>query len=264
MSAIEALIKVKKQAKNDDLIRLLDEVITYEKLNKMKTFENLRTSKAAQKKVPLLSSAYQGDMYALSMVTMAGHILRHLDDNIPLILTELEEQITEKEQQRLLIMQDALIQPQYWPLHEYKHDKMRNHVVAMFSNERADKTAILIVAKESGTYHIYQGYYKAKKTSVVSKALEPYCVKHDNMSLSILTYSIQGNNAYPFGVFHKNKKRYDVMLPSHDSMWLREVQTGELFTISLSMEQRNRLNMAKAQVESFADILLQIIQEGGI
>ena len=58
MSSIETLIRIKKQAQTDDLVRLLDEVADYEKLSKAEAFRDLRTSEVAKKKLPLLAGAY--------------------------------------------------------------------------------------------------------------------------------------------------------------------------------------------------------------
>ena len=86
MSAIENLIQIKKQCKNDDIVRIMDEVTDYEKLSRSPVFRDLRTSKPAQKKLPLLSSAYQGDLYALSLLTLGGNIIAHLTDQVPRVL----------------------------------------------------------------------------------------------------------------------------------------------------------------------------------
>ena len=61
MSSIETLIRIKKQAQTDDLVRLLDEVADYEKLSKAAAFRDLRTSEVAKKKLPLLAGAYAGE-----------------------------------------------------------------------------------------------------------------------------------------------------------------------------------------------------------
>ena len=77
--------------------------------------------------------------------------------------------------------------------------------------------------------------------------------------MAVNTYSVQGNNGYPFGTVRIKDRLYSIMQPFFDCLWLVS-ESGKTTEIRLSMEERNSLNMGKAQVETFADALASIIE----
>lgn len=263
MSAIEALIKVKKQQQTDDLIRILDEVTIYEKLAKSKTLQDLKTSQATRKKCPLLAAAYDGDIYALSLTTLAGHIIAHLENIVPSVLTQPKQQLSPRELRRIEIMQNQIIPVTYASLQEYDHKTMESQVVAVYTTERETETAILIVVKVKNTYSIYQGYYKERGVIETSETHQPYIETRPHGSLCIAQYSVQGNNAFPFATYHTKQKTYSVMLPDHETLWVFE-DINHPQTIVLSLGDRNALAFAKQRVETFAATILDILERASI
>ena len=136
MSSIETLIRIKKQAQTDDLVRLLDEVADYEKLSKAEAFRDLRTSEVAKKKLPLLAGAYAGEEYSLALLTLAGHVVSHLEGAVPRVLTEPMENLTSRQIVRMELMQKQIIQVTYDSLNTYVHDEEKEHVVAVYTSRR--------------------------------------------------------------------------------------------------------------------------------
>ena len=258
MSALETLIKVKKQCQNDDLIRILDEVTIYEKLSKSKTLRDLKTAQATRKKCPLLASAYDGDLYALSLMTLAGHIVAHLESVVPSVLIQPKQDLSPRELHRLEIMQDQIISVTYAPLREYDHNTMESNVIAVYTSEQENATAILIIVRVHSTYSIYQGYYNEQNGCDVI-AQQPYVETRKNGSLCITRYSIQGNNAFPFGTYRTVNHTYSVMLPDHETLWVFE-DMNHPQEIHLSLGDRNQLAFAKQHVETFASALLDILE----
>lgn len=263
MSSIETLIRIKKQAQTDDLVRLLDEVADYEKLSKAKAFRDLRTSEVAKKKLPLLAGAYAGEEYSLALLTLAGHVVSHLEGAVPRVLTEPMENLTSRQIIRMELMQKQIIQVTYDSLNTYVHDEEKEHVVAVYTSRRdGGQMAALIVVREGNRYRIYQGYYtEGKEEKAVSELpkQEPYVGEQGDCRVAVNTYSVQGNNGYPFGTVRIKDRLYSIMQPSFDCLWLIS-ESGETTEIRLSMEERNSLNMGKAQVETFADALASIIE----
>lgn len=266
MSALDTLIKVKKSATTDDLLRFLDELILYEKLAKAETFRDLKTSAVAQKKLPLLSGIYTGDIYSLAICEIVCNIISHLDETIPEIIQEPVVDLSPKELRRLEILRKSVITSVYYSLNEYNHDIMKDHVVAVFTGDKGkqkQQAAILIVVKDQNMYQIFQGFYTMdKETDSDSYRIEPYIYRDHDMILSITTYSMQGNNAYAFGELTTGSGQYSVMMPTCDTLWLLKQDENEKIVIKLTMEEINALNLAKLEIETFSKCIMDIIRKG--
>ena len=260
MSALDDLIKIKKQAKTDDLILVLDEVALYQKLSRSKAFQDIKGSKAAQKKLPMLYDAANGSMYALSLLEVAHNVVTHLEDDVPEIFLRLMDGITSKQKKRLEIMQQSVVPISYHSLGEYEHDRMEERVLAVFSAKKKKHSAVLIIIRDGVGYKIFQGYYENRKQEKEPEnQRRPYVQEDGGYRLSIKTYSIQGNNAYPFGELAYGDKSY--MLPRHDALWIMDKGVVQK-EIPLSTEQINALNMAKVDIREFSSFILSTVKEG--
>lgn len=266
MSVLDTLIKIKKSETTDDLLRFLDELILYEKLAKAETFRDLKTSEIAQKKLPLLSGLYTGDIYSLAICEIVCNIISHLEETIPEIIQEPVMDLSPKELRRLEILRKSVITSVYYSLNEYNHDIMKDHVVAVFTGDKGkqkQQAAILIVVKDQNIYQIFQGFYKLdKKIESDSYRIEPYTYKEGDTFLSITTYSMQGNNAYAFGELTYETGHYSIMMPKCDTLWLLKQDNNEKTVIKLTMEEINALNLAKLEIETFSKCIMDIIRKG--
>lgn len=259
MSALDTLIKVKKQLRNDDLIRILDEVTIYEKLSKSKALRDIKTASATRKKCPLLAAAYDGDLYALALTIVAGHIIAHLEQTILPIFIEAQLGLSPRERHRLEIMQNQIIPVTYASLMEYDHKTMESNVLAVYATEQETETSIVIIVRNKNEYVFYQGYFDKKEDLEVSDTNQPYVETREHGSLCIAQYSIQGNNAFPFATYQRGSKTYSVMLPNHETLWVFE-DIEHPQEVHLSLGERNQLGFAKQHVETFASAILDILE----
>lgn len=257
MAAIETLIKVKKQAKTDDLITMLDEITIYEKLSKSKAFRDLRTSKAGQKKLPLLSGAYQGDLYSLSLLNIANNIFIYLTGQGIPVLGNLLEDLSIKDEKRMEILERSVIKVGYWDLTSYDHEVMKDSIVAIFAEEAEKKTILMIIVRDGNEYQIYFGQYEEEK-ELEECDHKPYVLKKDDQTLSITSYSILGNNAYPFGTFFDGTKNYEIMMPDYETIWLIPGE-GEKEILHTTLSERNQIGLDKTNIDRFTETLLNII-----
>lgn len=263
MSAIENLIQIKKQCKNDDIVRILDEITDYEKLSRSALFRDLTTSKAAQKKLPLLSAAYQGDLYALSLLTLAENIISHLLDHVPEVVTNPLETMTERDTRRMNAMTGSLIPVTYYGLLDYDQDSMAEHVVAVYDAKRPNgATALLIIVRDGNAYRIYQGYYHPEEETPVieeTQKVRTYQFEQNGMYLSFMTYSLLGNNRYPFGLITDTRgEQYHLSMDYH-TLYVDRLDGQRAEKIPLSMAQRNELNIKKMDPRKFGEQLLSWI-----
>lgn len=267
MSVIENLIQIKKQSTNDDIVKMMDEVADYEKLSRSELFRDLTTSKVAQKKLPLLAKAYAGDLYALSLSTLAGHIIAHLEDRIPDVLEKPMETLSEQDMKRMELMNKSLIPVFYRGLLEYD-DSMEDQVVAVYSSEHPNgSAALMIIVRDKDivwgedTYNVYQGYYhpgkKEEQQHGSHQQLNVYDFEEEGDHFSFTTYSLLGNNRYPFGEIRlADGRRYPVSM-DYQGLYLETEEKEK--PIWIRMEQRNTLNLCKTDPEKLGKTLLHWI-----
>ncbi len=271
MTTIDTLIAIKKQSNTDDIIRFLDELITYEKLSKLPAFQDLEHSEAAKKKLPLLSAVYQNEFYALAIAEMAESILAYLEEDIPPVLHDRLQALTPKQVHKLNIMMKGVLEVSYHPLEEYVPDIMAEDVIAVFESERpneeTEENALLILVKpeQSRIYSIYQGHYnpgaKERKSPAFDK-IKPYVhTESDGSTLTISHYSLLGNNGYVFAIYTKAGTDYQVLMPYHDTIWLLNSGICEQ-VVKLDLTQCNELALAKTKVAEFAATIAKFIREG--
>ena len=264
MGALESLIQIKRMAKSDDVVQLLDEVATYEKLAKVEAFRDLKTSEAARKKLPILAKAYDSDLYAVMLSDIASNILRHLEDEVPAVLEGLELVMNEKDVKRLEMMRSAIAQVTYRHVREYDHETMKGDIVAVFESSVELTNKVIILVKTNGKYTVYQGSYsEEEKKKAERKKAEPYVMERDGTRLSVMTYSIMGNNAYPFAVYEGEGGAFDVKMPDEGTISLASKTSNEARVHYMTKDEKNELTMAKSSVDKFANTLLEIINGGG-
>ena len=266
MTALESLIQAKKQAQTEDLLRFLDEIVLYKKLSKAEAFRDLRTSEAARKRLPLLSGAHTGNLYSLAMLSMVQNIMQHLDEEIPDVLYTPLENITERDEKRIALLEKSIIRVNYYPLSSYQDADCRDKIVAVFENKQSKsktQNALLIVTRVGDRYDIYQGYYAKKEVEAPKLQHIPYTHKEGEIALRIEIYSMLGNNAYPFAELSWGTDTFSVMMPDYKTIWLLKPHgLAPSHVLPLTAEQVNGLNMAKTEVPGFATKIVEIIKGG--
>ena len=267
MGAIETIISVKKTIQTNDLITLLDEIIAYRKLAKVKAFQDIRTSAPAQKKLPFLAKAYAGDLYMLSLAEVAGNVIAHLEGERPEVLVEPFSQVSPKQQKLLNSLSHSMVKANYQDLMEYDHDKMSGQVLGVYKKEYEKYDSLLIITREHGSYQIFQGHCQKPKEEGPKEiqTAVPFCLSDGDWELQIMTYSVQGNNAYPFGTVKSPFGAYQVMMPWYDVIWLLSGEPGSLsirYVIPLEREQCSELQVEKVRIESFAACILEMVRKG--
>lgn len=262
MSIIDQLIKVKKKTKNEDILDVLDELTKYEKLSKLISFENKSQHASIQKKLPFLWKASQHDIYAQTLLTTAGHICAHLTGETPEIVDVLLGDLEGAYQRRLELMQTNSTHIAYRELIEYDHDEMADNIIGIYSEKREENTSIIIIVEQDSGYIIFQGYYTEQDTQYKSNEIPYYEKTKNNHKISIQTYSLQGNNTYPFAQLYFDNKSFTICIPDNQHIKIDEISTESENTsnvITLTQEQQNKIALSLTHIETFADTLLDII-----
>lgn len=254
MSALDTLIQMKTITKRDDLMRLFDEYMAWEKLSKRAAIN--WESDAVKRKLPLLTKAQAGDIYSQCLVKAMNHILTFM--NLPVVEIIEEELPSKKEQRKKEIIESTIVSVEYRSLWEY--DPEKDEVLQVLIEEGEPQTAILIIVRNRQGYLIYQGHYQRQK-SQCGRVLTPFVQTEDGITIRVETYSPLGNNAYPFGTIIRGTNQYSIWMPTPTCLELYN-EFGPAFTKELTEAEHAKLRLAQTSVKTFAAVLLNVIKKG--
>lgn len=260
MNSLDMLIAMKKSQGTDDLSAIFDEVLKYEKLAKTPAFADIKSSAAVQKKLPMITKALNGDMYDIMLLQVIRNVLIHLDEDLPGILPTVFADLSKRTQQRLDILNKSIVRVVYSDLGSYQDTYAGSVLMTLVSNIDNTSQSVVIITHQSDGYIIYQGiiHKSDKKMTVTTKTIQQAKATVNDVTLGITTYSILGNNAYRFGTATVGEQQYDIMMPSHDTLWLLQEQ-NVVHEIKLSIDEINRFNLIKTDINKVTDFLLSKI-----
>lgn len=259
MSILDDLIKIKTCAQEDDLIKMLDEIPVYEKLSVNEEFRDLKSSAITRSKCPMLAAFVDGNAYETILGELIANIYLHIENNVPdMFRTAIER--TPKEQKQFEILEQSLICITYHMLSEYDHEAMKNRVAAVFTNRRDVMTMIVIILRSQDGYDMYHGCYDTDgKEYVYTLMLEPVVVRGDKGVFSMTSYSMLGNNGYPFGHYMIDDVDYKVMIGPDGELFL--IQGDETFLqYHIPDGKRSLLATSKNNAKEFANAVLSTIE----
>lgn len=273
MSLIDQLISIKKATSGNDILAMMDEFILYERLSRSSALGDLETSPVLQKRLPLIHKAISDNIYELSLFIMAGNIINHLTGETPEHINEHMMKVPELTKKRLQLAQENTLSVRYYDLTDYHHALYEDQVVAVYTNVIEPTTSVIIITYTNNAYNIFQGSFydldnevdKETKEEKVFVVLEDYIFSTQTHSISIETYSAQGNNGYPFGTYDNKESIRYLMLPDDFTLWilpsqhLTKVKPDEITKIPLTVEEVNRLTMSKHTTERFAMAISAIL-----
>ncbi len=259
MSVLNDLIKIKTSKKEDDLIKMLDEVSAYEKLSVDKNLKDLKTSAVARAKCPLLAGFADGNMYETVLGELAGNVYLQIEGIVPDVLAITEER-TQKREKQIKILEQSIFRVDYRELAEYDNETMEDMLAAVFTRKYADNVLAVLIVRHPSGYTMYHGSYtiSGKGTEKkIRKIYNPVITKGKHGRFTLYSYSVLGNNGYRFGSYEVSDAVYDVMIGPDNIMYVMQKNVGN--EISLSREECNDLNIAKKNPYDFADQVVSII-----
>lgn len=263
MNVLDSLIKVKKTKQSDDLLKILDEVQIYEKLSLDEKLKDLKTSTVTRAKCPLLAGFADGNFYETLLVDLAANIYLQIEERIPAVLTSpkeetgsLEKSVREKRQKEIL--KEGIAEVNYTDLLEYDPERMEHNLAAVFTKQNGSYTTAVIVTRTPTGYTMYHGIYNMDQAKTASSiVLEPIIVKTGGTALVLNSYSMLGNNGYPFAKYEDGFTTYDVMIGPDQTLYL--INGQDIDSEPISTDDANQLSAAKMDPENFAKTLLSII-----
>ena len=259
MNVLDDLIKIKTNKQDDDLLKMLDEIPVYEKLSVDEKFKDLKHSEITRKKCPLLAGFTDGKVYETVLADLAANVYLQIEGNIPLVLQSAAE-FTVKKQKQLEILRTGIARVEYRDLLEYDHLTMKAFLTAVFLKKHNGVNIVAIIVRRQGGYVMYHGtYITDEKGKDRAERFEPIMIKGKKGILTMESYSMLGNNGYPFARYLTGEVHYDVMVGPDSELYL--MNGVNISTYEISGEDKNTLNMAKKDPISFAKEITAIIEK---
>ncbi len=258
MSTLDDLIRIKTRKQDDDLLKMLDEIAVYEKLSADEKLKDLTHSEVTRKKCPLLAAFADGEMYETILAELASNVYLQIEGSIPPILITATE-MSVKKQKQMAILQNGITHVSYRDLLEYNHEIMKPFIAAVFVKNYQDGAIAAIIVKEPGGYVMYHGMYTVGEEDVAGANTSSSLICKGKKGIFTMdSYSVLGNNGYPFGHYANEKVVYDVMIGPDNVLYLLN---GEIVvTRELTGEDKNVINMAKKDPDDFAKAVTSIIE----
>lgn len=258
MNVLDDLIRIKANKQDDDLLKLLDEVPVYEKLAVDEKLKDLKNSEITRRKCPLLAAFVDGHMYETVLADLAANVYLQIEGEIPLVLQTASE-LSMKKQKQLEILQKGIAAVSYRDLMDYDHSTMKAFLTAVFVKKHNNANIAALIVKQTDGYTMFHGTYIADEKGKSADCIyTPLAIKGKKGILAMDSYSVLGNNGYPFAHYSRDAVRYDVMIGPDGILYL---MNGLLVnSYELHYADRNALNMAKKDPAGFAKELVSVIE----
>lgn len=258
MNVLDDLIRIKTNKQEDDLLKLLDEIPVYEKLSVDDKLKDLAHSDITRRKCPLLAGFTDGHLYETVLADLAANVYLQIEGEIPIVLQTASE-LSQKKQKQLEILQKGIATVNYRDLMDYDHKVMKALLTAVFIKKHGNVNIAALIVKQTGGYTMFHGTYTAdEKGKAVSNTNGPLAIKGKKGVFAMDSYSVLGNNGYPFARYSAGNLTYDVMISPEGVLYL---MNGALITsYELHYEDRNTLNTMKKDPNLFAKELTEIIE----
>lgn len=214
MDLIGELIQNKKADAQLPVKELLTELIHYEKLSRKDQFKHLADNPMLQKKLPHCWQAFNGNTRMHWLLNELSTIIQTISERPLDIFSDLASHYTQKQQKQIDIVGNSLqYRFNYYRLADLP---MRfNYQNALYlTNERDDNEVhTAIVHMTDKRIDVYIGIIEANKdvedTSHLG-TMDPFTYTANDQTITIPTYSVQGNNDYPFAF----TKHYSISMPT--------------------------------------------------
>lgn len=259
MDLIAQLIKNKKQEYDvfERLNMILDEIIKYEKLSKSPKFKNIKDTPLLQKQLPVIWSCFCNDTINISIFTQAISIVQAISAEPLQIFEDFNQHYTDKEKRNFNIIGNSNnIKYHYHQLAELPSTFDFDDSAIYLTNKIDDIEYFTVIKQKNNYINIYQGTinidYVVEDTKTV---YSPYITKKESLELIIYTYSILGNNNYPFATIRDDSRLYDVSMPSNKSIKYGNIEHN------FTNEEQVAYELAKTNIANFADFIMKTYEK---
>lgn len=257
MDLIGELIQNKKVDEPIPIKEILTELIQYEKLSRKDQFKHLPDNPMLQKKLPYCWQAFEGSTRMHWLLNELSTIMQTLSERDLEIFNDLSKHYTKKEQKQINIIGNS-VQYQF-RYHTLVHlPQTFNYSSALYlTNERDDNEVhTAIIHMNNKHIDIYIGVIEANKDDedieTVGK-LEPFTYTKNEQAVTIPTYSVQGNNDYPFAY----TAYHHISMPDTATVcYINKRRPSEKTYVDLTRSDIQKLSFSGDKLDVLADILL--------
>lgn len=257
MDLIKQIIQAKKNESQLSLQDLIKELIKYDKLSKSDKFKHITESPILQKQMPIVWSAFNKNQEAFYLLLESASIIQELLDYQFVLYDDIDNHYTKKEKTQLKIIGNVK-----------KHEFIYHSLVALpkdmkyedcfFITEDYDtQTKIAIIKEQENKTDIYQGTISKDETVVDNITIKPFIFTKDNVTITIKTYSIQGNNDYEYAILNTGQKTIYISMPDNNTFNYRYNDNN--YTIPIAPQDENLLKFKTADLNINCEMILKYL-----
>lgn len=258
MDLIEELIQNKKIKDDLKIKELLTELVQYERLSRKDTFKHLANTPLLQKKMPYCWEAFQGNTRMYWLLNELSTIMQMVSSRPLDVFNDLSIHYTKKEQRQINIIGNTnKYQFDYLPLTQIPYPFDYGKALYLTNETDNGEIAIAVIHTQDNRTIVYNGtvdVLKSDESENVLDILTPFTYEKNGTKITIQTYSMQGNNDYPFAF----TEQHTISMPNNTSILYTEkhspyVQT----TVDLSKRDIQTLSFHKNDLTYVAQCLLK-------
>lgn len=258
MDLIGELIKNKKENKPLPVKEILTELIQYEKLSRKDQFKHLTDNPLLQKKLPYCWKAFEGSTRLHWLLNELTTVMQTLSERELEIFSDLSKHYSKKEQKQINIIGNSLqYRVNYYTLDHLPFAFNYNNALYLTNEQQKNEVHTAIIHMDEKTINIYIGVIETNKENNDDEEigqLDPFTYTIEDQTITIPTYSVQGNNDYPFA-----RTNYHIIsMPDSSTVCYidkRHVKKPEYVTLQQSDVQKLAFN--SSNLEIIAETLLK-------
>lgn len=257
MDLIGELIQNKQTDAPLPIKEVLTELIQYEKLSRKDQFKHLADNPMLQKKLPYCWQAFEGSSRMHWLLSELSTIMQTISERELEIFSDLAKHYSKRKQKQMNIIGNAIqYRFNYRTLRGLPHRFDYNNALYL-TDERNDNeihTAILSINEKD--INVYIGVLRAtgdEEDDDILESLDPFTYTKDENTITIPTYSIQGNNDYPFAY----TQYHHISMPDSSTICYTSKQDPSTQThVELGRSAIQKLAFNSGELSILADILL--------
>ena len=257
MDLIGELIKNKKVDEPLPIKEMLTELINYEKLSRNDRFKHLSDNPLLQKKLPLCWKAFEGDTRMYWLLNELSTIMQTISERDLDIFTDVSAHYTKKQHKQIAIVGNSMqYRFRYYTLNHLTTDFDYDNAIYLTDERGENEVHTAIIQIVNSNINVYIGVIVSDDSDNIDidiGSLEPFSHTVDERTITIPTYSVQGNNDYPFAF----TKYHTISMPTSSSIAYQPKFSNKKTIVDLTKGDVQTLSFNSGRLTVLAEMILR-------
>lgn len=257
MDLIGELIKNKRADEPLPIKEMLTELINYEKLSRNDKFKHLSDNPLLQKKLPLCWKAFEGDTRMYWLLNELSTIMQTISERDLDIFADVSAHYTAKQHRQIAIVGNSMqYRFRYYTLDHLTANFDYDDAIYLTDDRGENTVYTAIIQVVNSNINVYIGAIISNDSDNIDDdigSLEPFSHTVDERTITIPTYSVQGNNDYPFA----STKYHTISMPTPSSIAYQPKFSNKQIIVDLTKGDVQTLSFNSGRLTVLAEMLLR-------